>query len=136
MATAKPTLLESSEHGPWRGQDDHVTAQGSHTDVDAGTALTAATAADLRAAVADAMGQGRTIDLHLDAVVSYDAAGLGLLVGLRRRIDAAGGHLVCVNPSPHVYSGIRRLGLHRVLDIRLDLPDHPTAVEKRGHSSP
>ena len=112
-----------------------MTTEEWHTEVHAGTALTAATAADLRAAVADATGQGGTIDLHLHAVTSYDAAGLGLLIGLRRRIDAAGGHLVCVNPSPALYGGIRRLGLHRVLDIRLDLPANGTAVEKRGPTS-
>jgi anti-anti-sigma factor len=93
--------------------------------VDAGAELSAATAAGLRAAVADAMRQGRTIHLQLGSVVSYDAAGLGLLVGLRRRIEGAGGRLLCVNPSAAVYGGIRKLGFHRVLDIRLDVPEQP-----------
>jgi anti-anti-sigma factor len=99
--------------------------------VDAGTALTAATAAEVRAVVTDALQGGRTIDLYLDSVMSYDAAGLGLLLGLKRRIEAADGHLVCVNPSPRLYYGIRKLGLHRVLDIRLDLPDPRPAMEQR-----
>jgi anti-anti-sigma factor len=94
--------------------------------LDAGTELTAATATDLRSAVADGLRQGRTIHLQLGSVVSYDAVGMGLLVGLRRRIDAAGGHLLCVNPSPTLYAGIRKLGFHRVLDIRLDLPEQPS----------
>ena len=96
--------------------------------VDAGTELSAATAADLRSAVADALRQGRTIHLQLDSVMSYDAVGMGLLVGLRRRIEGAGGHLLCVNPSPPLYAGIRKLGFHRVLDIRLDLPEQPSAA--------
>jgi anti-sigma B factor antagonist len=104
-----------------------VTGEGAHVVVDVGTELSAATAADVRAAVADGMRQGRTIHLHLGSVVSYDAAGLGLLVGLRRRIEGAGGRLLCVNPSPVVYGGIRKLGFHRVLDIRLDLPEQPSA---------
>jgi anti-anti-sigma factor len=95
--------------------------------VDAGSDLSAATAADLRSAVADALRQGRTIHLMLDSVVSYDAVGMGLLVGLRRRIEATGGHLLCVSPSTALYSGIRKLGFHRVLHIRLDLPDQPSA---------
>jgi len=94
--------------------------------VDVGPELSAATAADLRSAVADGMRKGRTIHLQLGSVVTYDAAGLGLLVGLRRRIEGAGGRLICVNPSAAVYSGIRKLGFHRVLDIRLDLPEQPS----------
>jgi hypothetical protein len=33
-----------------------------------------------------------------------------------------------VNPSPALYAGIRKLGFHRVLDIRLDLPEQPSAA--------
>jgi len=29
-----------------------------------------------------------------------------------------------VSPSAALYAGIRKLGFHRVLDIRLDLPEH------------
>jgi anti-anti-sigma factor len=101
----------------------------SHVVVEAGTELTAATAAPLRAAVAEALGRGRTtVHLQLGDVVAYDAAGLGLLVGLRRRIEAADGRLICVNPSPPVLSGLRRLGFHRVLDIRLDLPEQSAVL--------
>ena len=98
--------------------------------VDAGTELTAATAAQVRLVIADALQRGRTIDLYLESVISYDAAGLGLLVGLKRRIEAADGHLVCVNPSAPLYSGIRKLGLHRVLDIRLNLPEPRSAMDQ------
>jgi anti-anti-sigma factor len=103
-----------------------MTDEGRRIGVDAGTDLTAATAAQLRSVVAEAMQRGRLIDLYLESVSSYDAAGLGLLLGIKRRIEADG-HLVCVNPSPLLYSGIRRLGLHRVLDIRHDLP-HATST--------
>jgi anti-anti-sigma factor len=107
-----------------------TTEGGRRIGVDAGTELTAATASQLRSVVADAMQPGLVIDLHLESVESYDAAGLGLLVGLKRRVEAAEGHLVCVNPSAPLYSGIRKLGLHRVLDIRLDLQDGRVASEK------
>ncbi len=95
--------------------------------LEVGPELSAATSADLRSAVADGMRQGRTIHLQLGSVVSYDAVGLGLLVGLRRRIEAVGGHLLCVGPSPALYAGLQKLGFHRVLDIRLDLPEEPAA---------
>ena len=102
----------------------------SGVDVNVGTDLTAATAARVRATVADAMQHGRVINLHLESVTSCDLAGLGLLLGLKHRIEAADGHLVCVDPSAPLYAGIRRLGLHRVLDIRLDLPEPGTDMSK------
>ena len=105
--------------------------------IDAGTELSAATAAPLRALVTDALRQGRTtIQFRLDGVVSYDAAGLGLLVGLRRRVEGAAGRFVCVSPSPPVLSGIRRLGLHRVLEIRLDLPEQEAAASAEADARP
>jgi anti-anti-sigma factor len=111
--------------------DSRIEADDSRIFVDVGTHLTGATAAQVRSVVADAMHRGRVIDLHLESVDSYDAAGLGLLIGLKHRVEAADGHLACVNPSAHLYSGIRRLGLHRVLDIRLDLPS-PGPVTEQG----
>jgi anti-anti-sigma factor len=97
--------------------------------VDAGTELTARTAAQLRTSVVDALTRGRTIDFNLGSVHSYDAAGLGLLVGLKRLVEAADGHLVCVGPSANLYSAIRRLHLHRVLDIRLNVPEPRSGTE-------
>jgi anti-anti-sigma factor len=107
--------MRPSSEQPVPGEDVPVV-------LDVGTELSAATAADLRSAVADGLRQGRTIHLQLGSVVSYDAVGMGQLVGLRRRIEATGGHLLCVNPSPALYAGIRKLGFHRVLEIRLDVP--------------
>jgi anti-anti-sigma factor len=96
--------------------------------LDVGTELSAATAPDLRSAVADGLRQGRTIHLQLGSVVSYDAVGMGLLVGLRRRIEAVGGHLLCIGPPPALYAGIQKLGFHRVLDIRLDVPEQSSGT--------
>jgi anti-anti-sigma factor len=97
--------------------------------VDVGTDLTVATAGQLRSAVAEALLEARTVLLQLGSVVSYDGAGLGLLIGLRRRIGAAGGRLICLNPPPALHAGIRKLGLHRVLDIRIDVPEQRTAAD-------
>ena len=108
-----------------------MTDEESVVAVDLGPDLIAATAADIRSVVVDAMQRGRLIDLYLQSVISYDAAGLGLLLGLHRRIESADGHLVCVNPSAPLYSGIRRLGLHRILDIRVDLPQQKSGTQQR-----
>jgi anti-anti-sigma factor len=104
-----------------------VTTDDAPVVLDVGAELSAATAADLRLAVADGLRQGGTIYLQLGSVVSYDAVGMGLLVGLRRKIEAAGGHLLCVSPSPALYAGLRKLGFHRVLDIRLDVPEQASS---------
>lgn len=106
-----------------------MTDEWSGIRVEAGTELTAATAPKIRSMVADALQHGQVMELHLQSVISYDTAGLGLLVGLKRRIEAANGHLVCVNPSVPLFTGIRKLGLHRVLDIRLDLADPAAGLE-------
>ena len=108
-----------------------MTDEESVVGVDLGPDLTAATAADIRSVVVEAMQRGRLIDLYLQSVISYDAAGLGLLLGLHRRIESAGGHLICVNPSAPLYFGIRRLGLHRILDIRVDLPQQKSGTQRR-----
>ena len=107
-----------------------MTGDGPPIAVDAGSELTVATAAALRSLVAETMQHGRMIDLRLQSVVSHDVAGLGLLIGLKRRIEGAEGHLVCVNPSASLYADIRRLGLHRLLDIRLDPPDQRLTTEE------
>jgi anti-anti-sigma factor len=109
-----------------------MTDEQSPVGLDAGTQLTAAAATDLRLLVADAMQRGRVIDLDLRQVVSYDAAGLGLLIGLKRRIESADGHLVCANPPPPLYAAIRKLGLHRVLDVRIDLPQEESSTVVSG----
>ena len=112
-----------------------MTDEESVVGVDVGMDLTAATAAMVRSVVVDAMRRSRLIDLHLQAVASYDAAGLGLLLGLHRRIEAADGHLARVNPSAPLYAGIRRLGLHRILDIRVDLPQQKSGTQLVGEIS-
>lgn len=111
----------------------------SWVSLDIGTDLTSASAAELRVKVADVIERDRTIELRLQSITTYDTVGLGLLVGLQRRVHAAGGHLVCANPPAQLHAGIRELGLHRVLDIRLDLPERraetPALVNQRRRNS-
>ena len=109
--------------------------------VHAGKELTAATAADLRASVADVLaGRPRTetplpdnpnvedepaetaeLRLLLGAVSTFDQNGLGLLVGLHREARSVGVRLVCVNPPTELFEALRQQGLHRVLTVELDV---------------
>lgn len=92
----------------------------THVVIDAGATLTGSAAADLRAAVARAVQDGWVLDLRLDGVTTFDTTGLGLLVGLHRQARAAGAQLVCLRPTPALLAAMRQLGLHRVLQVRLD----------------
>lgn len=109
--------------------------------VHAGKELTAATAADLRAAVADVLaGRPRAeaplpdnpnvedettvtaeLRLLLGGVSTFDQNGLGLLVGLHREARSVGVRLVCVNPSTELFAALRQQGLQRVLTVELDV---------------
>jgi len=89
--------------------------------IEAPALLTSAHAVELRRAVAAAAGEGGVVELQLAGVRTFDLPGLGLLVGLHREARAAGGQLVCVAPPARLYGALRRMGLHRVLRIRLDV---------------
>ena len=97
--------------------------------VDAGPELTAATAADVRAAVTEAI-DGFHAPTHADAgvvrvlvhdVVRHDVYGLGLLLGLYREARRVGVLLVYVDPSATLLASMRRHGLHKVLAVEVDL---------------
>lgn len=88
-------------------------------EVDAGSRLDPAEAVRLRRAVAQLSGGHAMVGLRVDRVVTFDAAGLGLLLGLHRLARAKGAGLLVVGPSPRLLAALRRRGLHRVLVIEM-----------------
>lgn len=89
-------------------------------ELDAGSRLDPAEAVRLRRAVAQLSGQHALVGLRVDQVVTFDAAGLGLLLGLHRLARAKGAGLLVVGPTPRLLAALRRRGLHRVLVIETD----------------
>ena len=109
--------------------------------VDAGSDLTAAAAADVRADVTAAVeesaqssyGPGGVVHLLLPGVVRHDVVGLGLLLRLHRAARGVGVQLVCVDPPASLLTAMRRHGLHRVLAVDVALPS-PDPADPRSAS--
>jgi anti-anti-sigma factor len=80
--------------------------------------LGAATVADVRAALSEAVDNG-VGDLLVDlrGVELVDATGLGVLVGTHRRADRAGRRLVLTTVPPRIERLLLATRLHRVLVV-------------------
>lgn len=92
---------------------------GGLVELGAGSRLDPAEAVRLRRAVAALSIDHALVGLRVDQVVTFDAAGLGLLLGLHRLARAKGAGLVVVGPSPRLLAALRRRGLHRVLVVEM-----------------
>ncbi|MGJ7441090.1 STAS domain-containing protein [Aquipuribacter sp. MA13-6] len=95
-------------------------------EADAGPRLLASEALRLRQVVRRLASGHALVLLRLDQVVAFDAAGIGLLLGLHRLARLNGAGLVLVRPAPRLMDALRRRGLHRVLVV-----DTSTAPEAR-----
>jgi ABC-type transporter Mla MlaB component len=128
--------------------------------VNAGDELSAVTAAAIRARVRDVLDvqeplgppagsafadstavETAEIRLVLDRVSRFDLSGLGLLVGLHRESRRDGVRLVIVDPPPPLLAAMRRIGLHRILTVELDVRpggghDVQPRDEPRARTSP
>ncbi|MBB4772714.1 STAS domain-containing protein [Actinomadura livida] len=94
-----------------------------HTIVALSGALDGASAPALRAHLIGALRRsGRLLILDLGEVASADAAGLAVLVGIRRRAAALGITLRLVAPGPQVAALLRVTALGRALPVYPD-PD-------------
>ena len=92
---------------------------GGLVELDAGPRLDPAEAVRLRRAVAQLSADHALVGLRVDRVVAFDAAGLGLLLGLHRLARAKGAGLLVVGPDARLLAALRRRGLHRVLVIEM-----------------
>jgi anti-sigma B factor antagonist len=81
------------------------------------------TAPELRAALMDAIEQhpGERLIADLEGLEFIDSAGLGILIGGRKRAQAAGGDLVLVSTGRNVRKILEVTGLTRVFEIHSSL---------------
>ncbi|MFC5381062.1 STAS domain-containing protein [Aquipuribacter nitratireducens] len=91
--------------------------------VEVGPRLLASEAPRLRNALRRAGAEHDLVELRVGEVVTFDTAGLGLLLGLHRLARADGAAMVVVAPPPRLLAALRRKGLHRVLVLEVPLPD-------------
>jgi anti-anti-sigma factor len=89
--------------------------------IDVGTTLTEQQRLTLRDQVRDNADVGTTIRVRLSRVRSFDTAGLGVLVGLRRVAAADHAHVVFADTPPDLLAALRQTGLGRVLDLQIEL---------------
>lgn len=74
------------------------------------------TAAKLRAQIVDLIDEGRLhLVVDMEAVTFIDSTGLGVLVGVLKRLRAVSGELRLVATGDHVLRLLRITGLHRIL---------------------
>ncbi|MFC6879589.1 MULTISPECIES: STAS domain-containing protein [Actinomadura] len=90
-----------------------------HTIVGLSGVLDGAAAPALREHLIGALRRsGRLLILDLSEVASADAAGLAVLIGIRRRAAGLGITLRLAAPVPQVAERLRAMGLDRALTVR------------------
>jgi anti-anti-sigma factor len=97
--------------------------QGLMAEIDAGSRLLASEAPRLRRAVRQLSTGHALVILRVDRVEVFDAAGIGLLLGLHRLARLSGAALMLGRPAPRLMTALRRRGLHRVLVVDDSVPE-------------
>lgn len=81
------------------------------------------TASDLRERLLTLLSEGVTeLGIDVNGVEFCDSAGLGVFIGVLRRLREVGGSLVIVCNRPQMLKIFQLTGLEKVLDIRATLP--------------
>ncbi|MGH8794992.1 MAG: STAS domain-containing protein [Stackebrandtia sp.] len=81
------------------------------------------TSSQLRAALLKLLNQGAVdIAIDVDRVEFCDSTGLGVFIGMLRRLREVGGSLLIVCARPQMLKIFQLTGLDKVLDIRPALP--------------
>jgi anti-sigma B factor antagonist len=83
------------------------------------------TAPELRAALMEAIEAhpGARLIVDLEGLEFVDSAGLGILIGGRKRAQAGGGDLVLVSTGRNVRRLLELTGLMRVFDVYTSVAD-------------
>ncbi|WP_336922507.1 STAS domain-containing protein [Aquipuribacter sp. SD81] len=114
------TSTPRGDDGDRRGPD--VLAPGPAV-VEVGPRLLASEAPRLRRSVHLVSAEHDLVELRVHQVQAFDAAGLGLLLGLHRLARSHGAAMVVVGPPPRLMTALRRRGLHKVLVVEVSLPE-------------
>ena len=121
--------------------DVQVRDEGDWTVVAVVGELDLALAPRVRHAVVEALGPARfrsgppQVVLDLEAVHFIDSSGLGLVLGVLRRVRQAGGTLRVVVVEPQVTGLFALLGLDTIVDLRPSVADAlavPAGGDRRG----
>lgn len=97
----------------------NVAPVGDWTVVAVAGEVDVATAPRLRKEALAVLGEGHErVVLDLEAVDFLDSTGLGVLIGVLRRINATGGELRLVCSTPRILDLFALTGLDRVFDLR------------------
>ena len=105
----------------------NVAPVGDWTVVAVAGEVDVATAPRLRKEAIAIVGEGHhRMVLDLEAVDFLDSTGLGVLIGVLRRVNAGGGELRVVCSTPRILDLFRLTGLDRVFDLRASVADATT----------
>ncbi|WP_030545722.1 STAS domain-containing protein [Streptomyces albus] len=92
--------------------------RGDHAELVVGGRLDVRSAADARAALHTAVDSGHgDLLLDLSELTSWDATGLGVIMGVHRRAGRAGRRLVLRRVPPQLQRVLVATRLHRILAI-------------------
>lgn len=113
----------------------NVAPVGDWTVVAVAGEVDVATAPRLRKETLAVLSEGHDrVVLDLEAVDFLDSTGLGVLIGVLRRINAVGGQLRLVCSTPRILDLFTLTGLDRVFDLRAGVADAtaPDGVDAGG----
>jgi anti-anti-sigma factor len=97
--------------------------RGDHAQLSVGGRLDVRSAADARTALHSAVDSGRgDLVLDLTELDSWDATGLGVIMGVHRRAGRAGRRLVLRGVPPQMERLLIATRLHRILTIEPGFP--------------
>lgn len=102
----------------------NVAPVGDWTVVAVAGEVDVATAPRLRKETLAVLSEGHDrVVLDLEAVDFLDSTGLGVLIGVLRRVNAVGGQLRLVCSTPRILDLFTLTGLDRVFDLRATVAD-------------